>query len=88
MYGQLILLTEADDGFKNNMYLGIIRQRDGEEMDKTQSQHGYITVYIEHLISEDNTPTTELFNKLEGKKLMLIQSKAFFEAYYHVLKTL
>ena len=56
-------------------------------MDESQRAYGYVSISIEHL-EQNNEPTIDVFNRLEGKKLWLVESKAFFEAYYHVLKTM
>ena len=53
LYGQLLLFSS--DGFTKDIYMGVIRESDREEMNKTHSKLGYVIIRVEMI-------------NLEGKK--------------------
>lgn len=85
MFGQLIIFS--GDDFNESLYMGVIRERDGKEMDFTFKKWGFINVYIELLGTEKlEMNALDVYQQLHGQRLTIIESKAYFEAYYHVLK--
>lgn len=92
-YGQLLIFS--DDKFRNRMFSGVIRKRDADEMDRTHKQFGYINIYIELLQDNDadysvrnDKNVVDKFIELFDKKLVVVESKCYFESYQHVLKSL
>ena len=54
-------------------------------MDKQWHNYGSVSIYIEVL---GNVDCFKLFESLNGNRVAVIESKAYYEAYYHVLKCL
>ena len=45
MFGQLLIFS--DDYFENNIYSGVIREKDCDKMDKSTRKFGFVTIGIE-----------------------------------------
>ena len=57
-------------------------------MDYTNRKYGYVEVDVE-VILDPNYPDLDAFSiykELKGKKIVVIESKVYYEAYYHILK--
>mmetsp|Transcript_5831 Transcript_5831/g.9334 ORF Transcript_5831/g.9334 Transcript_5831/m.9334 type:complete len:106 (+) Transcript_5831:1213-1530(+) len=101
MYGQLVIFS--DNNFQDTIYIGVIRESDRPQMVAELAATGALTLKIELLASEENVnygevneenpgndsnQSSEAFANLKGKNLTMIESKVYFEAYSHVLKSL
>ena len=57
-------------------------------MNETSFRHGYIEVNIE-ILSKDSNEEIDIQNvylQLQGRNVVMIESKSYYEAYSHVLK--
>ena len=57
-------------------------------MDYTNRKYGYVEVDVE-VILDPNYPDLDAFSiykEVKGKKIVVIESKVYYEAYYHILK--
>ena len=50
MSGSLVVFSS--DGFQNELYIGVIRDRDAKDMDRTAKKFGYIAVNIEIMVDQ------------------------------------
>ena len=76
------------------MFSGVIRKRDAKEMDRTQRLYEYVDIYIELLNLEKTefeiqmTAADVLKTLKSSKRIDIIESKAYYESYAHVLSCL
>ena len=53
-------------------------------MDKSARKYGFVMVHLE--VIKSNKDIFQLYSQLFNKKVIIIESKVYFEAYHHVLK--
>lgn len=81
------LFVFSSDDFQRNIYQGIVRTVDYKQMDKTQKEFGYAQFFAE-VVLENGTDICSVYHKMLEQEVVLIESKAYFESYYHVLTEL
>ena len=87
MPGSLIIFS--DDNFET-IYQAVIRDIDRDQketMNNTYRKFGYVDVKVE-FVSEQRVNPIVFYELHSQNKFVIIESKAFFEAYYHNLKIL
>ena len=86
MFGQLVIFS--DDNFENNIFFGVIKRADRNEMDKTQ-RYNYINIGIEIVKgNSEEREVQEIYKDLQNKNIVIVESKTYYVAYSHVLKCL
>ena len=86
MPGSLIVIS--NDVFYT-LLVGIVKNRDANEMNWTHKKFGYVPINIEILKSNTSAQTSqEIVLGYASEEFMMIESTAYFEAYKHVLKQL
>lgn len=88
MYGGMLMFS--DDRFQQNIAQCVIRDRNGWQMDDTMRNFGYIEIDVEILIDHANPAEDAFatFQSMFGKPIIILESKCYYEAYYHILKQL
>jgi hypothetical protein len=88
MFGGMILFS--DDEFKERIVQCVIRERDGKQMDYTLKKYGYFEIDVEVLIEQEQQDLTvfQIYQQMCKTNIVIIESKCYFEAYYHILKQL
>jgi hypothetical protein len=85
MPGSLVLISP--DKFDTILW-GIIKQRDGKEMNETSKRHKFVDIRIEIMMNSielENEPLV-IYNAFKNEVMDMIESTAYFESYVHVLR--
>ena len=88
MYGGMLMFS--DDRFQQKIAQCVVRDRDGWQMDDDMKKHGYIEIDVE-ILTDESSPQTDAFSTFQsmfGKPIVILESKCYYEAYYHILKQL
>ena len=88
MFGQLVIFS--DDNFEKNIYFGVIKIADREEMNTTKMK-GFINIGVEIVNGNSenmNFEVQEIYKELQNKNIVIVESKTYYVAYSHVLKCL
>ena len=82
------LIVTSPDLFKS-FFVGIVRNRDTEEMNYTHKKYGYVAINIEIIKSTvDLGSMHEIISHFAYESFQMIESSAYFESYLHVLNKL
>lgn len=82
-FGSLLIFSA--DGFAS-FGTGIVRHADHARMDRSMRRFGKCEVYAE--VVDSAAGIAETFLAFRGRRLVVLESKAYFEAFGHTLETL
>lgn len=82
-YGSLLIFSA--DGFAN-FGTAIVRNADHLVMDKRMRRFGKCEIFVEVVDSQESVVST--FHAFRRQKLVVLESRAYFEAFSHTLETL
>ena len=79
-FGSLIIFSH--DSF-NTIYTAVVKESKIEKMQYTLTHYGYVEISVE-LIDKSKSPV-DVFQELSQKNIVILESKAYFEAYFYNL---
>ena len=85
MYGSLVVFTA--DHFEKTLFYGVVRDNNAKKNSETAAKHKFIEFCVEIVKHEEHSmDAVEIYQEYVGRSIVIIESKAFFEAYSHSLK--
>lgn len=76
------LLIFSPDNFET-LCTAVVRERKDEKMDRSMQRYGYADISVE-LLDKTKSPV-DMYQDLNKKNIVILESKAYFEAYFYNL---